>query len=601
MGKIEKPSSQNFKKGKNQGDVLRGFPLSPGVVFGDVLIIGEEIPYKSNENGSIEDIELELDLFRGALSKIKEELIFIHKQVSSEIGKLEAAIFEAQIKILEDTALLNQIERTIENRKWRFEISIDHVLNYYQTEFSKVENPLFRDKIHDLKDVLSKIKKHGRKKEAEKTLDESSEKILIAKEIYPSLIPPSSRQKIIGLVTVVGGMGSHAAALARSYGIPAVGLSPNEIRKLKNNSKILIDGHGGHIFIKPSTDILLEYKHTKREFEQYKSKVNQLAFKDSRTKDGVPIYIDANCGTMADVKQAMDYGADGIGLFRTELMFYIYGRFPSEEEQFQIYKEIFEAFKGKPVTIRTLDIGGDKILPYFVIPKQLNPFLGWRSLKISFEQPEIFKDQIKAILRAAQYGNGRILFPMVTSFNDIVKAKEYVAICGEELRKQGIDFTPHIQCGAMVEVPAAIFGLKDILQVADFVTIGTNDLIQHLLAVDRNNPKVAPFYLPHHPSVLAALSEIIKMANLAEKSVSLCGEMASNPIYLPLLIGLGLKKLSMVPNYIPIIKDIARAVDHKKTHKFVEELRSLKSADAIEEKLSDITKEWYPEVTKISH
>ena len=584
---------------KKKSEVLRGLALTPGVIYGEALVIGEEIPSRHDNPSPIDDIEIELDLFRGALNKIKEELRFIINQVSSDVGQLEAEIFESHIRILEDSHLLKEIEETIQKKKWRLEHSIDHVLNNYQSKFSEIKDPLFQDKFHDLKDVLSKVKKHKQKEAADKILTESSERILVSKEIYPSLIPPSARQKIVGLITVTGGMGSHAAALARSYGIPAIGLEPKQMVHIKNGTMILVDGHSGHTFVKPSKNILSEYQHEKEEFDNYKSGVDRLALTESKTKDNNLIHIYANCGTMADVRQAVEYGADGIGLFRTELLFYIYGRFPTEEEQFQIYKDIFTSIKERPITIRTLDIGGDKILPYFVIPKEMNPFLGWRSLKISFEKPQIFKDQIKAILRAAKYGKGRILFPMVSSYNDMVKAREYVALCASELETQGFEFERNISCGAMIEVPAAIFCLEDILEEADFVTIGTNDLIQHLLAVDRNNPKVSPFYLPHHPSVLSAISEIIRKANLAEKPISLCGEMAMNPYYTLLLIGFGLKELSMAPLYIPIIKDMIRHIDFHEARDFVNELKKRRDSTDILESLREKTRFLYPEVRKI--
>ncbi len=587
------------QKGKSSSSTYKGFALTPGVAYGKAFVLDPERISGEQEKSSIEDVSGEIEKFKKTLSLIKEELLSLQTQVSSDIGEAEGAIFEFQAQILNDVELMESIMRAIRDKKVKMARAIDHVLDQTEHKFDSIRSPYFKDKFMDIRDVLLKLKEHGRLQGVRGLFETVTECILFTNEVSPSFIPPSSTQKTKGLVTMVGGLGSHATILARSYGIPAVGLTGEVIEKVKDGDQILIDGHAGVIFVNPAPDVLEGYQHTIREYEIYRAKVVKRASEVGRTMDGVPFAINANCCTEADIAQAKANGADGIGLFRTEFMFYVHAAFPSEAEQFEIYKEILTRFPDKPVVFRTLDIGGDKFLPYFSMPHQLNPFLGWRSLKISFELPDLFKAQIKALLRAAKWGRAQILFPMVTSYHDIVKVKEYISVCKKELAAKGIEFNPKVPCGAMIETPSAVVCLNDIAAEVDFITIGTNDLTQHLLAVDRNNPRVAPFYISHHPAMILVIEEIIRKATLLGKPISLCGEMASNPYYAILLLGLGLTSLSMAPSFIPVMKDLIRNISLGDAKNLADHVKGLKYSREIFEYLKEKTVELYPEVTRV--
>jgi phosphotransferase system enzyme I (PtsI) len=603
IGQRESTSSPLYasdsQNGKSSSSTHEGFALTPGVAFGEAFVLKPQRTLPQKEELSIEDVSGEIEKFTHTLSIIKEELLFLQKQVAGDIGEAEGAIFEFQMRILEDVELMEKIVLAIRDKKMKVGQAIEHVLIQAESEYGGIKNSYFKDKFMDIRDVLTKLKDHHCHRGAAGFIENGADKILVTNEVDPSIIPPSPRQKIMGLVTTVGGLGSHATILARSYGIPGVGLTSEVIDKVKDGDRILIDGQTGKIFVNPSSDLLDDYQHTIRAFEQYRERVVKQATQAVKTKDGVSISINANCCTEVDLNQAKENGADGVGLFRTEFMFYVHATFPTETEQFEIYKEILTRFPDKPIVFRTLDIGGDKFLPYFSMPKQLNPFLGWRALKISFELPLLFKTQIKAILRAAQWGQARILFPMVTSYQDVIKVKEYIFLCKEELTKEGIEFNPHVPCGAMIEIPSAVSCLEDIAQEVDFLTIGTNDMTQHLLAVDRNNPRVAPFYISHHPAMIFVLEEIVRKAGLLGKPVSLCGEMASNPYYAILLFGLGITNLSMVPSYVPIMKDIVRNISLKEAREVAAYVKKLKYSHQILLYLKEKTIGLYPDVLNV--
>ncbi|OVE76695.1 phosphoenolpyruvate--protein phosphotransferase [bacterium F11] len=599
--KIKFPFLAPTKSIKKEASVSthNGFALTPGVAFGEALLLHPKKPAHIRDGIITGDIEVEVERFTNTISIIKEELLYLQKQVAADIGEAESAIFEFQSQVLEDMELIDSIVKTIRGKKVGMNQAIDHILDQTETNFNKIQSPYFKDKFMDIRDVFTKLKDYIQTPQAKAVLEKAAERILVTDVVHPSIIPPSSEQKIKGLVTKIGGLGSHATILARSYGIPAVGLASEMAEKVEDGDLILIDGHAGTVFINPPQDILTAYQHTIKEFEAYKSKVVKAAHEETKTRDGVKVQIGANCCTEVDIGQATSNGADGIGLFRTEFIFYVHSAFPTEEEQFEIYKGILTRFPGKPTVFRTLDIGGDKFLPYFAIPQQLNPFLGWRSLKISFDMPRVFKSQIRAILRAAHWGQAQILFPMVTSYYDIVKAKEYISSCKEDLAREGLEFDDRIPCGAMIEVPAAVTCFNDIAREVDFVSIGTNDLTQHMLAVDRNNPRVAPFYTFHHPAVVSVIGEIIEKANLLGKPVSLCGEMAANPYYVILLLGLGLRDFSMVPSYIPIVKDIVKSLELNDAREVAKHIRGLKYSKEILGYLKNKTAEFYPDITKV--
>jgi phosphotransferase system, enzyme I, PtsP len=561
---------------------IEGMPLVPGFASGKSFVVSKQsLAKKAVEKKKVKDIDVEMHKCRTALGEVKKELDFLKDQAFTQLGEEEGAIFQVQSLILEDRDLLEDIEYRIQKKRETFEDAVLVVLDHYEAKFRGVKDRYLQDKFVDVKDVLLRMRNRSYIEEQTKSLGGAKNRILIADQIFPSVFMPGSGQSFAAIVTVVGGLGSHAGILAKSFGIPAVGVAKSVIRKIKTGDPVMVDGQRGIVTLDPTDSMMKNCERKQAKLKSCRTRLDRSAKRAVKSKDEVSISVLANCGNLIDVAQARENGADGIGLFRTEFVFHSYARFPNEEEQFEIYKGIAKAFAKGTVTIRTLDLGADKSLPYFVLPKQINPYLGWRSLKISFDHPEEFKNQIKAILRAATSGNLQLLFPMVNSYGDIVRCKEFVRDCEEDLRVQGKGFMERIPIGAMIETPAAVVCFEDIAQEVDFISIGTNDLAQHILAVDRDNPRVSEFYIPHHPAVVFTIADIVKRARKLKKPITICGEMAQDPYYARLLLGLGLRQFSMVPSFIPLAKHVLRQMSTKEAGESFKKISQMRRAEEI--------------------
>jgi phosphoenolpyruvate-protein phosphotransferase len=559
-----------------------GMPLVPGCASGNSFVVSRQsLARKAVEKKKVKDVDVEMRKCRTALGVVKKELDFLKDQAFAQLGEEEGAIFQIQSLILEDRDLLEDIEYRIQKKRETFEDAVLVVLDHYEAKFRGVKDRYLQDKFVDVKDVLLRMRNRSYIEEETKSLGRAKNQILVADQIFPSVFIPGLGKSFAAIVTVVGGLGSHAGILAKSFGIPAVGVEKSVIRKIKTGDPIMVDGQSGIVTLNPTDSMMKNCGRKQAKLKSCRTRVGRSAKRRVKSKDEVSLSVLANCGNPTDVVQARENGADGIGLFRTEFVFHDYARFPNEEEQFEIYKGVGKAFAKRTVTIRTLDLGADKSLPYFVLPKQINPYLGWRSLKISFDHPEQFKAQIKAILRAATLGNVRILFPMVNSYEDIVKCKEFVRDSKEDLKRQNKDFLEQTPIGAMIETPAAVARLEDIAPEVDFLSIGTNDLAQHILAVDRDNPRVSEFYIPHHPAVVSTLADIVRCAQKLKKPVTICGEMAQDPYYAQILLGLGLRQFSMVPNFIPLVKHVLRQMSTKKAGESFKRISQMKKAEDI--------------------
>ena len=452
------------------------------------------------------------------------------------------------------------------------------VYRHYYEIFSKSESPLIREKIEDIEDLTRRILANLTEEQKENEI--FSGHIIIAQELFPSDLLKYSAMDIAGMILVSGGVTSHVSILARSLSIPLVFIDEPDLLLIPENTPLLLDADAGNLYINPSADIIETFNKRKLSSEKVETDITGLV-KPSATADGSPVKVLANINLLSDVSGAVPDIVDGIGLYRTEFPFIIRNTFPSEEEQYVIYKKLVQSMKGKPVTFRTLDIGGDKVLPYYKSFHEENPFLGLRSIRFSLKNREIFKQQIRAILRA---GNGmkiKIMFPMISSLEEYTSAREITEECINELKKRDIPHNPDPRIGIMVEIPSAVTIIDLLAKESDFISIGTNDLIQYSLAVDRTNEKVSDLYIPHHPAVLRSLKLIVEAAVKYGKEVTICGDMGSSETYIPFLLGIGIRAFSIDAAYIPRVKKTIRSCNAVAEEARAEKILSLRTSEEI--------------------
>ncbi len=561
--------------------LLKGIPVSEGIAIGRIWILespwDEVIPLSLESNS----IDQETKRYENAINEVEKQLNDCYHRVHKEIGEDEANIFKAHLYILQDPFFQTEIKDSIKIQKKNAEYLLKEAIERWSQSLLKSGNEYFRYRIDDIRDVgIRLLRVLLQTEEIKFHLDEPA--ILVAHNLTPSDTARMDRKMILGFVSELGGKTSHVSILARSMGLPAVVGIERLMRKAKAGQKIIVDGNTGIVYIDPPENIIQNYEKRKKQFSNYWKQLAKEIKLDAVTTDHEPISLQANVSMIADVSLAVQYAADGIGLFRTELPFLMAGKLLSEEEQFDIYRTVVEAMKGKVVTIRTLDLGGDKFLPFQGVEKESNPFMGWRSIRIFLQEKEIFKTQLRAILRASQFGKIKILYPMISSLEEIIEIQKIMKQTQNELKKKGIPFDPSIQCGIMVEVPSIAIIADRVIEHTDFFSIGTNDLIQYTLAVDRNNEKVAKFYQPLNPAIVQLLYRTIQAAIKAQKPVSICGEMAGNPLYTGMLLGFGLKQFSMSPLMIPEIKERIRALSIKECENIAAEILQMNSTEMIE-------------------
>ena len=538
--------------------VLKGIAVSPGAAYGRVCLYGD-IHTVPRYTIRAEEAEDELARLDEAIRESSQELEEIRRRVEAEVGKQEADIFLVHQMLLEDTHLYAQVERKLIQAHLNVEAAIEEVLEESRRIFSELENPYLRERADDIQDVgkrlLSNLLSHRR----ECLLDEEEKTIVAADELIPSVTVHFDERRVAGFVTEKGGLTSHASILARAMEIPAVVGVRGLLEYAEMGHLVIVDGFEGTVHLHPTPEVIAEYERLEAELTAHRETHRALIDLPSVTRDDEKVVLEANIGKGADVESALLYRAEGVGLYRTEFHFMIQAQFPDEEEQYNIYRRAVERMAPHPVTIRTLDLGGDKYLSYLPRLPEVNPYLGWRAIRVSLEHPEVLKTQLKAILRASAHGRARILFPMIATMEDLRQAKEVLREAEEELRADGIPFDEAVPVGAMIEVPSAAILARMLIREVDFFSIGTNDLTQFTLAVDRSNEKVSRYYEPLSPALLWLLRDVIRAAREADKEASICGEMAGGPEYVPLLLGLGLRHFSMSPVLIPDVKEVIRS------------------------------------------
>ncbi|HHF52018.1 MAG TPA: phosphoenolpyruvate--protein phosphotransferase, partial [Candidatus Aminicenantes bacterium] len=512
------------------------------------------------------------------------------------VGSDHSFIFEAHLFILQDNCLISRIKEIIKDERCRAERAISKVFEEYSRMFKSIEDEYFKQREYDLKDVLSKIYLNLKSDKKLKE-DDGKEKILVAHDLLPSEAASRlSKGNVLAVALDIGGTTSHTAILARSLNIPAVmGLS-QITRKVKDGDTLIVDGTNGEVLINPPLAIRREFGSKQKKYDSYVRELKKTAKLESRTLDRVRFFPFANIELPEEADLAFSMGAEGVGLFRTEFIFFQRKDLPSEQEHYKIYSQVAKNAGKKPVYIRTVDIGGEKNFPQLSIEKEPNPALGLRGFRLSLRERKHFKIQLRAILRAsALYKNVRIMLPMITGIEEIEEAKLIIGEIKEELKDQKFKYDENIPLGIMIEVPAAAAVSDSLVKEVDYISIGTNDLIQYYLAVDRSNELVSYLFKPLHPSVLRLLKFIIDSANKEKKEVTVCGEMAADPLSALALLGLGMKRFSMNPIFIPKIKKTLRSVEYKSVQMIVEKALALKTAREVEEHFLESVLSKHPE------
>ena len=562
---------------------LRGIGVSPGIAIGDVLLTEKVIFTARMDRISSDQIEEEIKRLKKAVERTNEQLTILKKEIREKIGKEHSFIFDAHLLILGDSSLIRSLEKGIQEDKSSAEWAISRVHDKYMALFESIPDEYFRERKSDVADVLSKLYSNLEPTEMRKR-DDDKEKILVAHDLLPSEAALRlSRGNILAVALDMGGQTSHTAILARSLNIPAVVGLRNISQQVKSSDCLIVDGTDGEVLINPPLAIRKEFVSKKKKYDDYQKELKKTASLSSVTLDKEIFYPWANIELPEEVSLAFSMGAEGIGLFRSEFIYLQRTSLPTEEDHFNVYSQIAQKAYPSPVFIRTIDVGGDKNLPQMKIEKEPNPALGLRAIRFSLRERDLFKVQLRAILKASTRKNVRVLIPMITEIEEIEEVKLLLREVKQDLRKKRIDFDENIPLGAMIEVPAAAAITDKLVKEVDYLSIGTNDLIQYYLAVDRSNELVSYLFKPFHLSVLRIIKFIIETAQKEKKEVAVCGEMAADPLSALVLLGFGLRRLSMNPIFIPRIKRVLRSVEYKTVRRIVQDAMSLNTAQEIEE------------------
>ncbi|UCE06703.1 MAG: phosphoenolpyruvate--protein phosphotransferase [bacterium] len=541
---------------------FHGIAVSPGIAWGKACILGSA-PKIARRRLRVGQVTRELSRLYQAIETSRIQLADLKQKIVETLSSKEADIFEAHLLFLNDPVFLAQIQKKLVEKRINVEAAVDDVIQESITTFSTTQDDYLKERIQDIRDVGRRILDNLIGYSQQCLMGEESDLIIITPEITPSQAASFNTSQIKGLITEKGGPTSHAAILARSLGIPLVSGIPNLARYVEISTPILMNGYTGEIIINPTQKKLEKYQTSVKELAEKKQQEKKVVGLPPVTRDGQKIHLLANIRTEEDIELARVFHAEGIGLYRTEIHFIDRNDYPTEEEQFQYYRAIVEKMAPYPVTIRTMDLGGDKFSPYYSNNhryRERNPYLGLRAIRLSLKYPEIFKQQLCAILRASVFGKVKILLPMIASVEEIKQVKRLILQSIKELQRRNVSFKEDVQIGAMIEIPSAALAIGSILKEVDFISVGTNDLIQYTLAVDRGNAQISELYEPLHPSVLYLLKYIAEAAKRAGKEIGICGEMAGDIRYSKLLLGLGYTHLSMSSYFIPQVKNMIRSI-----------------------------------------
>ncbi|MBW1917065.1 MAG: phosphoenolpyruvate--protein phosphotransferase [Deltaproteobacteria bacterium] len=580
-----------------QNKILKGIAASPGIIIAPAHVLADrkriQIFYRylsSPQQGAQEQ-----ERFREAIALTQQELIQ-SKEAIPEDFREHAYILDTHLLILQDRLLLDETLRLIQQEKINAEWAVKQAVKKAQALFEQIADPYIRSRVQDIEDVSERILRHLTGTNSSSFTNFKEPVIIVAQNLSPVDTTQMSVDQVQGFITEMGGKTAHTAIMAQCLRIPAVVGVENATREIDTGYTLILDGLTGTVIVNPDTSMMAIYLDRKKKFENFKAEVNRASFRPAVTLDDYPTRIMANIEFQDELDLVLDYGADGVGLYRTEFLYLRQHHLPTEEELFEDYKTVAHIMKPKPVTIRTLDIGGDKFASYSDYVQEMNPALGLRAIRFCLKEHQIFRSQLRAILRASAFGSVRIMFPLISGVQEVVAARRMLEDIKAELQRENLLFDPHIPVGVMIEVPAAVM-LADLLaQEADFFSIGTNDLIQYALAVDRGNKYVAEMYQPLHPAVLRMVKQVVNAAHVAGIPVAMCGEMAGDPFYTPILLGLGVDELSMNVPSIPVVKRIVRMATMQEAQEFAHQALQLGSIEAVSSYVTNFMARRFPEV-----
>jgi phosphotransferase system enzyme I (PtsI) len=542
--------------------ILHGIAVSPGVCRGKILILTDDrvdsVPRREISEAEVPEQMARLER---AVTETRHQLHQVQEKVSAGMGAKDASIFDAHLLVLEDPTLLDEVSRYVEKERVNVEYAFAQVAEKYAKTLETIDDEYLRERAADMRDVTERLLQNLLGTFQELDLKHLKEPyIIVSYDLAPSRTALLDKKNVLGFATDVGGRTSHTAIMARSLRIPAIVGLGNASKELKNGEYALLDGYHGHLIINPTDQTLFEYGQLVRRHVSLEEKLRDTLDKPAVTLDGVRITLSANIEQAADAEAVKASGAEGVGLFRTEYLFLNSTTLPTEEEQYQAYRSAAAALKPSPLIIRTLDLGGDKFMSHLNVPAEMNPFLGWRAIRFCLQEKEIFRTQLRAILRASAEGNILMMYPMISCVDELNQANTLLDTYRDELRREGVSFDENMKVGAMIEIPSAALTAPALARRVQFFSIGTNDLIQYTLAVDRLNDKIAHLYEPTNPSILRLIKMTSDAARAAGIWVGVCGEMAGDPLMIPLLLGLGVDELSVAPQAVPQIKYLIRRI-----------------------------------------
>ena len=559
-----------------------GAGASPGIASGKIHVVRDELDDVPRYRIAPSQIADEIGRFEAALIQTRMQILKMQQRIAESIGTKDAAIFDAHLLVVEDRTLIDEVLRKLETDLWNVEWVFQEVATRYAATLSKIDDPYLRERALDIQDVCKRVIRNLQGKAPRAFLALTEPHILVAHNLTPSDTASMNKKHVLGIATDLGSRTSHAAIMARSLNIPAIVGLHDITAKLETGQYVLLDGIDGVLIVNPTAETLAKYAEIESKRAKVVAQLKELRETTSTTRDGRHIVLSANIELPEDVEAVFANGAEGIGLYRTEFLYLNRNTLPTEEEQYETYRQVAERVRPHPLIIRTFDLGGDKLAAGTVdITDELNPFLGWRAIRFCLENIDIFKTQLSAILRASTVGNVKIMFPMISGLDELRRAIEVLAECKEELRKAEIDIADKIEVGAMIEIPSAAISANVLAREVDFFSIGTNDLIQYALAVDRVNEKIAYLYEPTHPAVVRLLKMIADAAHANNIWVGVCGEMAGDIALTPLLLGLGMDELSTSAMLVPRVKRAVQSLAIPECRELVEETLKLDTPSEI--------------------
>jgi len=571
---------------------MRGIVAYPGVVSGPAHVLDQKLGFADILDEEEVDTGTELERLEAALEKTRIQTLFLEKRVAERLSENDAAIFHTHLMILEDRSFLDKLRGEIRGGH-SAPYALKKVVSGYIEAFARMEDQYLRERAADMEDIGRRLLGNliG---EEHQVLQLRSPGILVASELLPSDMAGLDHEQLRGIVTEAGEKNSHAVIMAKALGIPALVGVRGAVKAVRPEYPLILDANSGCLYVNPPAKVVEEYRRLEEDCGRELHRLEEYRNLPAQTSDGERVLLRANIGLVSDVEVARRNGAEGVGLYRTEFPYMARGDFPDRDDQYQLYRKVIEGFPGHPVTIRTLDIGGDKALPYFNPPKEDNPFMGWRSVRVSLDNRDIFRTQLEAILMAGVHGEVKLLFPMISGIEEVRACKAVLAEARENLRRDGVECAAAIPLGVMIEVPAAVRLAPQLAREVDFFALGTNDLIQYMLAADRNNPLVSKYYDPLHPAILQVLRDVTEVARDLGKGLCLCGEMASDPLCFLLLIGLGIREFSMPAPFIPRTKALLATISARAARKVAREVTEMGESRQIRKSLARLLGEARP-------